>query len=127
MRRESVFIHVFLAIQLLLPISYYTIREDDNDERFAWRMFSPVHMRQCTTSFKVGNPPRPIRLGRTFHEAWLKLAKRGRMAVIEGMGHKLCADHPDERVEIEVRCIGVDRKEVAHYGGDSDFCFVGGL
>jgi hypothetical protein len=127
MRRSTLFIHLFLALQLLLPLNYYLLREDKNDERFAWRMFSPVHMHTCRTSIKVGTPAKPVNLGRTFHEAWIKLASRGRIMVIEGMGHKVCADNPGERVEVEVRCTGVDRKEVATYGGDSDFCFMGSL
>jgi hypothetical protein len=41
------FIIAFLAVQLLLPLHYYLVRHDPHDERFAWRMFSPMRMADC--------------------------------------------------------------------------------
>ena len=38
------FIAVFIATQLVLPLRYYVLRDDEHDERFAWRMFSPMRM-----------------------------------------------------------------------------------
>ena len=38
------FILVFVLSQLLLPLHYYVGRRDPHDERFAWRMFSPMRM-----------------------------------------------------------------------------------
>jgi hypothetical protein len=48
-QRILVIIHVFLAIQIALPIGYYALRADRNDERYAWRMFSTNRMVSCGT------------------------------------------------------------------------------
>ena len=46
-RRALVFIHLYLAVQIALPLTYYNLRRDKYDERFAWRMFSSVRTLQC--------------------------------------------------------------------------------
>jgi len=54
------FIAVFVIAQLLLPLHYYLARKDPHDERFAWRMFSPMRMARCVPSvaidIAVGDP-----------------------------------------------------------------------
>ncbi|MBW2464764.1 MAG: hypothetical protein JRH11_24155, partial [Deltaproteobacteria bacterium] len=42
-RKKNTLIVAFLAFQLLLPLRYY-MGSDEFDERFAWRMFSPIRM-----------------------------------------------------------------------------------
>ena len=114
------FILLFVAAQLLLPLTYYVARRDPHDERFAWRMFSPMRMARCTTSFVMDG--QPINLGAEFHEAWLELAKRGRFVVIEAMGTQLCAEHPGKDIEVSLSCTYLDRPPQA-YGG-WDICAV---
>ncbi|HEY5952133.1 MAG TPA: hypothetical protein VIV40_41835 [Kofleriaceae bacterium] len=112
------FILAFVAIQLLLPLHYYFMRHDPHDERFAWRMFSPMRMTQCSPRFAVDK--QPVQLGAEFHEAWVEIAKRGRYAVLEGMAEKLCKDHPGKSVELSVDCTYLDRPP-SHFG-HADMC-----
>lgn len=96
------FILVVLLAQLLLPLHYYWQRRDPHDERFAWRMFSPMRMVQCTPQVQLDGAPYP--LAATFHDAWLALARRGRFAVVEQMGAYLCARHPKSEVVVSLAC-----------------------
>lgn len=112
------FILAFLAIQLLLPLHYYLLRHDPHDERFAWRMFSPMRMTQCAPRFSVAG--QPVQLGNKFHEAWIEIAKRGRYVVLEQMAQKLCADNPGKSVELSVDCTYLDRP--ASRFGHPDMC-----
>lgn len=85
------FIGLFLIIQLLLPLSYYTYRER-YDERFAWRMFSPIRSHQCTLDLRFDKTPIPARkLMLHYHEAVLGLLKRARPAVAESIVDELCS------------------------------------
>jgi hypothetical protein len=114
------FIVAFVAVQLLLPLHYYVARKDPHDERFAWRMFSPMRMTRCTPTFLVDG--KPHRASGTFHEVWLELAARGRFSVIEAMGAKLCATYPGAEVRVSLQCKYVDRAPQT-YGG-YDICNV---
>ena len=107
------FIALFLLVQLLLPLHYYG-RRDPHDERFSWRMFSPMRMARCTPSVMIGD--KPANLGAEFHEAWLEIAKRGRFQVIEKMGARLCEKYPAQEVRLSVDCTYIDR-EPRTYGG----------
>jgi hypothetical protein len=114
------FIAVFLLVQLLLPLHYYLARKDPHDERFAWRMFSPMRMSRCKPSIVMND--KPVNLGSEFHEAWLEIASRGRFSVLEAMGAKLCAKYPKSEVRLSVECTYLDR-EPQFYGG-YDMCTV---
>jgi len=109
---------VFVAIQVLAPLHYYLVRDDKKDERWAWRMFSPTRMLSCDATFLVDN--QPAQLHATFHEAWIEIARRGRFAVLEAMGARLCRDHPGAEVRLDLRCRTLDQK-VESWGG-SDLC-----
>src|ERR1051325_5081922 len=82
------FILAFFTIQLLAPLHYYLVRRDPHDERYAWRMFSPMRMAQCKADLSVDG--QPVNLYSKFHEAWIEIAQRGRFVVIEEMAAKLC-------------------------------------
>ncbi|MDQ3370906.1 MAG: hypothetical protein M3680_36265 [Myxococcota bacterium] len=110
------FIVLVMLSQLLLPLHYYVARRDPHDERFAWRMFSPMRMARCTPRFVVDGAPLP--LGSAFHEAWIEIASRGRFAVIEQMGAKLCAAQPARSVNVFLDCTYVDRADRAYGGYD---------
>jgi hypothetical protein len=114
------FIIAMVATQLLLPLHYYLARRDQHDERFAWRMFSPMRMTRCKPSFAIDE--RPIAIASQFHEAWVELAARGRFVVVEAMAARLCARHPGSVVRVSLTCTYLDRPPVT-YGG-FDMCHV---
>ncbi len=96
------FIAAFIAVQLLLPLHYYTVRMDRNDERWAWRMFSPTRMVTCEVSMTVDG--QPVQLGREFHQAWTEVAQRGRRVVVEQMGAQLCRKNKGKAVVARLAC-----------------------
>jgi hypothetical protein len=114
------FILVFVVSQLLLPLLYYVGRRDPHDERFSWRMFSPMRMAKCVPKVTIDGAP--VALASKFHEAWLELANRGRFVVIEAMGAKLCHDHPGADVEVGLDCTYLDRPPASF--GHYDICTV---
>ncbi|MBA3453124.1 MAG: hypothetical protein H0T42_08530 [Deltaproteobacteria bacterium] len=114
------FIAVFVLVQLLLPLHYYLARKDHHDERFAWRMFSPMRMARCATTVAIDD--KPANLGGEFHEAWLEIASRGRFSVLEAMGARLCTKYPKSKVRLSIQCTYLDR-EPQTFGG-YDMCTV---
>jgi hypothetical protein len=113
-------ITVVVASQLVIPLRYYLAHRDPHDERFAWRMFSPMRMAKCTP--KVALDGQPLSLESNFHEAWIELAQRGRFVVVEAMAAHLCAQHPGSAVTISLDCTYLDR-DPQTYGG-YDMCHV---
>ncbi|MBK9036439.1 MAG: hypothetical protein IPL61_35200 [Myxococcales bacterium] len=114
------FIAGFVALQLLLPLQYYLARRDRHDERFAWRMFSSTRMLKCAVEVRVDD--RPIELTREFHDAWIAIAQRGRRAVIEAMGARLCARHPGATVTAFLTC--KPARGDAYSVGGFDLCTI---
>lgn len=114
------FIAVFVLVQLLVPLEYYVGRRDPHDERFAWRMFSPMRMTRCVPHVSIDG--RPLSLPSEFHEAWLELAERGRFVVIEAMAAKLCREHAGASVEVSLDCTYLDR--APRTWGGYDMCRV---
>ena len=112
---------VVVVSQLLIPLHYYTARRDRHDERFAWRMFSPIRMTSC--SIRATLDGAPLVLEREFHEAWLALARRGRAVVIEEMGARLCAKYPQKPVVFRIDCQYVGQPSEG-LGGAFDICKV---
>ena len=121
-RSALIFVHVFVALQLVLPLTYYVAREDRFDERFAWRMFSAERMAQCRPVFRVEGDAKPVPLGETFHEAWITIAERGRQDVVDAMARRLCADHPDKEIKLEMTCRMVSGETVQKSAGLWDLC-----
>ena len=107
-------IALFVVAQLFLPLLYYVARKDPHDERFAWRMFSPMRMAQCVPNARLDG--KPFNLATEFHEAWIEIANRGRFSVIEAMGARLCSEHPGSEVVLWIDCTYLDR-EPRSYGG----------
>ena len=96
------FIVAFILLQLILPLQYYLGRLDSHDERFAWRMFSPMRMVKCEVSMTVDGQPVP--LTREFHQAWTEVAQRGRRVVVEQMGARLCKKNKSKPVIARLAC-----------------------
>jgi hypothetical protein len=112
------FILAFLLLQLALPLHYYVLRDDVHDERWAWRMFSPMRMTKCRSTWTVDR--QPVALGSQFHEAWLEMVERGRLVVIQEMAHRLCRKHPGKPVEVTLQCTYFDRPPATY--GSFDLC-----
>ena len=108
------FILVMVASQLLLPLHYYINHRDPHDERFAWRMFSPMRMARCEPTFLLDG--KPFALATTFHEAWIDATARGRFSVVEAMGAEVCRQHPDAAVVVSLKCTYLDRDPIT-WGG----------
>lgn len=111
------FILVFLALQLVIPLHYYVLRRDPHDERFAWRMFSPMRMARCRAAYSIDK--QPVNLGSQFHEAWIAIAERGRMVVAEQIAHTLCEKNPGKSVEVTLQCTYLDRPPATFGGFDA--------
>ncbi len=94
------FIAAFVLVQLLLPLLYYVARQDEHDERFAWRMFSPTRMTQCDVRFTADGAA--VVPDRWFAQAWSQTAARGRRGVVEAMAAHLCKKH--EEVTARLSC-----------------------
>ncbi|MBP6630094.1 MAG: hypothetical protein KBG28_20010 [Kofleriaceae bacterium] len=110
----------FLLVQLLLPLRYYLWHRDPHDERFAWRMFSPMRMATCEARFTVDD--QPVRILGQFHEAWLELANRGRFVVLEAMAARLCGQRAGVDVHLTLTCRYMDGSSRT-YGG-RDMCIA---
>lgn len=123
--QANLVIGLILAILVVTPLAYYTTREDSYDERFAWRMFSPIRMVRCKVDLQVGDPPSSINLYKEFHEAWLTIAQRGRMAVLRSMVERVCAENPGQPVRLHLPCRQVDGKVVDAIDGRDDLCKEG--
>ncbi len=113
------FILAFVTLQLLLPLAYFA-RRDPHDERFAWRMFSPMRMAKCTPAFVLDG--KPVALASEFHEAWVELARRGRFVIVEAMGAHLCAQNPGKSLNVTLDCTYLDRPP--RTWGGYDMCNV---
>lgn len=107
----------FVAVQLLLPLQYYCGRQDKHDERFAWRMFSPMRMTTCNPVFTRNG--QPIVLGNRYHEAWGTLAKRGRQVVLDAMAKDLCQPGADVRLTMTCSYLNATERVTA---GDRNLC-----
>ena len=102
-QRASIAIHLIVAALIAIPFRYY-VSDDKRDERFAWRMFSPIRVERCNTQFFLGDAQRPIKASKYFHNAWINIASRGRKNVVEAMAAKLCQLHPETEVRVRMLC-----------------------
>jgi hypothetical protein len=77
---------LLVALQVAIPASYYLLRDDRDDERFAWRMFSTVRLMRCKVRAfdgKTAEQRTAIDLSRSLHASWQRSLERGRQHVIE--------------------------------------------
>lgn len=77
-----------MLIQIYLPLSYYVMKGDEFDERFAWRMFSYTHMGYKTVDFsvKLGNSEMIVDKKDFFSDKTIRLIDMGRSCVL----NKVC-------------------------------------
>lgn len=88
---KSAFIAAYVVLQVALPLRYYLGDHDPFDERFAWRMFSPVRALDCDVAFfDETHEPKPIELRKQLHAVWINLIKRARPAVVQSFARHWC-------------------------------------
>lgn len=98
-------IAAFLLLQLTLPLSYY-LGDERLDERFAWRMFSPVRTVTCSAALydESGGRKKKLQLLREVHVAWKRLLERGRRQILAGFARKWCAEAPGRKLTADITC-----------------------
>lgn len=85
-RLSPAWLWLLVGLQIAIPASYYFVRDDRDDERFAWRMFSSVRLKHCDVSVierDASGSLRPVDLPRSLHASWIRSLERGRSHVIE--------------------------------------------
>jgi hypothetical protein len=116
-RLQNTFIAVFLAVQIGVPLHYY-LSEPDYDERFSWRMFSTLRLRDCAvhvteTPRDAGGVSREVAIERDVHVAWLRLLERMRGPVVDKYLRRRCELAAIERVEYVRTCKDTDGTELS--------------
>jgi hypothetical protein len=102
--RPAVWLWLLVALQVAIPASYY-LRQDRDDERFAWRMFSAIRLRRCeVAAFDVRGPSRRrVDLTHVLHASWIRSLERGRASVIDRFLATRCGSDVEE-AQLERRC-----------------------
>jgi hypothetical protein len=110
---SNVFIALFLAYMLGMPLRYY-LGGRGLDERFSWRMFSSVRMLKCKVEVdehvdKGGDvDERSVSLTKEVQVAWIGLLERGRPLVIEKLLTRRCAQEGVVQVDYHLTCKAPD-------------------
>ena len=125
---RSTFIAVFLILQLGIPLSYYW-GDAPLDERFAWRMFSPIRMRPCQVAVFDGDSKRPVPIEREYHVVWRNLLRRARPSVIRSIAEdrcqKLARSGQTPKVRMLFRCDLPSDPDWRPVEPDQNLCEVG--
>ena len=98
--RRDVFLVVYIAIQIALPLRWYL--RGGFDERFAWRMFSDIRATRCVADFAIAGEP--VVLEREVPRAWITLANRARPSVLDAIGRRLCEEAGVDPVTLTLTC-----------------------
>jgi hypothetical protein len=95
-----------VALQVAIPASYYFVREDRDDERFAWRMFSATRVKKCDIELREQQAGAwsEVDLTPRLHASWRNSLKRGRKRVTEHLLEMRCAEPGREAAELVRRC-----------------------
>ena len=112
--RANFTIAAILVFQLAMPLSYY-VSSRAYDERFSWRMFSTLRLRDCTVDVREqlhSGRTRRVNIERDVHVAWLRLLERMRSAVIDAYLERRCENDDVARVELTCRCRDTDGREL---------------
>jgi hypothetical protein len=114
-RIANVFIGLFLAFQVIMPLSYY-LGDRDYDERFSWRMFSTLRLRDCDihvteTLREAGSRvAREVAVSADVQVAWVRLLERMRTRVVDNYLHRRCEREQVEHVDYVRSCRDTDGK-----------------
>jgi hypothetical protein len=108
-RLQDFFIAAVLALQIIVPLSYY-LSDRSYDERFSWRMFSTLRLRDCKVQVleTVGGSRREVAVQRDVQLAWLRLLERMRSAVIDRYLARRCQQPDVEEVQFIGTCQNTD-------------------
>jgi hypothetical protein len=118
-RRENLIIAAVLVFQIAMPLSYY-LSGRIYDERFSWRMFSTLRLRDCKVEVKEHldihdsddnqrhTRVRQVNIERDVHVAWLRLLERMRSAVIDEYLARRCESPEVTSVEFACHCNDTD-------------------
>lgn len=98
---------LLVALQVAIPASYYLVRENSDNERFAWRMFSAVRLKRCDVlAFDgEGERLRPIDLSRALHASWQRTLERGRRGAISEFLARRCREPATGFALLRRRCV----------------------
>ena len=102
-RVKHLLILAYLVVQFVGPVHYY-LYSDPYDERFAWRMYSPMRMVTCKArvSEGVGASQREIKLSREIGMPWVKGIRRGNLRVLDAYAEHRCASMRSEGIPAHV-------------------------
>jgi hypothetical protein len=106
---QNLFIGCVLALQIGVPLSYY-LSARAYDERFSWRMFSTLRLRDCQVQVleTVAGARREVAVQRDVQLAWLRLLERMRSSVIDKYLARRCEQPQVEEVEFIGLCQNTD-------------------
>jgi hypothetical protein len=113
-RAADLFIVLYLAVQIGLPLAYYAGLRAPTDERFAWRMFSAVRLDRCevdvTEKVRVrgGETIRKLPLRQVVQEGWVHELSRGQPRVVGRFLDRVCEDPEVTGVTYTRRCLATD-------------------
>jgi hypothetical protein len=105
-RRSGLFIGVVLLLQFLIPLTYLT-REDADDDRFTWRTLSAPGAPVCQPSASLqtfDGRREELALEKLIHRDWVDYVGRNRRAVVDAFLKKQCETEGVLEVELTNRC-----------------------
>lgn len=106
-RATNLFIALFVASQLAMPMSYYA-GDRTFDERFAWRMFSPIRVTSCDVRWYEGATRTRVQPYSEIGAPWVSLMARARESVIVAYARHRCAQmrgrHEQPALRVHVAC-----------------------
>ena len=103
---------MLVAVQVAIPASYYLGWRGEDDERFAWRMFSAVRLRRCSVEAFDGDlgsataspPAVRVDVAQAVHASWARSLARGRSYVIERFLATRCSGEGVRAATMVRRC-----------------------
>lgn len=104
---RSALLVLFLLVQVALPARYYLGLSSPFDPRFAWRMFSPLHLTRCGVEFSAHTEAsRTIDPSDHIHSAAVYFMHLGRPHFAERFAATWCASRrrPDPDLRVELVC-----------------------
>lgn len=113
--RTKIFVGVFLAIQVGLPLRYY-LRDYRLDERFAWRMFVTPNVKTCTpnVTWKVFGQEETVPMRALLHPAWISNIRENKVEIIEPYLRRLCREPHVSSVVLVNNCEASPGKVTTH-------------
>lgn len=106
------FIAAAVFYQIATPLSYY-LGDEPFEERFAWRMFSPLQLRSCEFSVfeRIGPGSagrQPISFDSIVEGWWIDGLERNRPRIVRAVLNRACDVQEVQNVHYEHRCAALD-------------------